>query len=233
MSLAGRAHRVLLGLARPGRPAAPRHLVDQLDLPRHRRAAVQAAATGRATSGGWPSCPWASPGTTCTTPTRPAPGTASSPASSTPAPASSGSFEKARLGAATCAGPGERLDQARGGVTTRSRPAAAPYPGRRAEPRRAPPWHDGIGDRSPGQGRTDHQLTVPDDGQAAPRAAHRGRPEAVCRQGFRGHHRRGDRRQGRASPSRSSTSTSAARRACTPSSSTARSRPCSTGSPAP
>ena len=74
--VAGRADRVLLGLAGPGRPAAPRHLVDQLDLPRDRRAPVQAAATSPATSGGWRSCRSASPGTTCTTPTRPAPGTA-------------------------------------------------------------------------------------------------------------------------------------------------------------
>ena len=40
--LAGRAHRVLLGLAGPRRPAAPRHLVDQLDLPHVRRAAFKA-----------------------------------------------------------------------------------------------------------------------------------------------------------------------------------------------
>ena len=32
---------VLLGHAGPGRAAAPRHLVDQLDLPRHRRAPVR------------------------------------------------------------------------------------------------------------------------------------------------------------------------------------------------
>ena len=38
--LAGRADRVLLGQPGPGQPAAPRHLVDQLDLPHGRRAAV-------------------------------------------------------------------------------------------------------------------------------------------------------------------------------------------------
>ena len=77
--LAGRAHRVLLGLSlvRVG-AAAPRDLVDQLDLPRDRQAPVQDAATGPATCGGWRSCPAASPGTTCTTPTRPARGTACS-----------------------------------------------------------------------------------------------------------------------------------------------------------
>ena len=70
----------------PGRPAAPRHLVDQLDLPRRSASGRSRAATSPATSGGWRSCRWASPGTTCTTPTRPAPGTACSAARSTPAP---------------------------------------------------------------------------------------------------------------------------------------------------
>ena len=37
----GRADRVLLGQPGPDRAAAPRHLVDQLDLPHDRRAAVQ------------------------------------------------------------------------------------------------------------------------------------------------------------------------------------------------
>ena len=41
------------------------------------------SATSRGTSPGWPSRPSASPGTTCTTPTRPAPGTARSRARST------------------------------------------------------------------------------------------------------------------------------------------------------
>src|SRR6266540_2727431 len=40
--VAGRAARVLLGPAGPGVAAAPHHLVDQLDLPRVRRAAVRA-----------------------------------------------------------------------------------------------------------------------------------------------------------------------------------------------
>ena len=48
------------------------------------------ATTSRPTSGGWRSCRWVSPGTTCTTPTRPAHATASTRARSTPAPASSG-----------------------------------------------------------------------------------------------------------------------------------------------
>src|SRR6478609_8636451 len=38
--LAGRADRVLLGRSGPRRPAAPRHVVHQLDLPRVRRAPV-------------------------------------------------------------------------------------------------------------------------------------------------------------------------------------------------
>ena len=69
-----------------GRAAAPRHLVDQLDLPHGRRRAVRARATARATSGRWRSCPSASRGTTCTTPTPPAPGTACSAARSTSRP---------------------------------------------------------------------------------------------------------------------------------------------------
>ena len=64
------AVRVLLGQPGPRRPAAPRDLVDQLDLPRDRRAAVRRPRTSRRTSGRWRSCPSASPGTTPTTPTR-------------------------------------------------------------------------------------------------------------------------------------------------------------------
>ena len=43
--VAGRADRVLLGHAGPRRAAAPRDLVDQLDLPRDRREAVRGPAT--------------------------------------------------------------------------------------------------------------------------------------------------------------------------------------------
>ena len=82
----GRAHRVLLGHPGPGRAAPPRHLVGQLDLPRLRRRGLRGRATSRATCGGSPSRRSASPGTTCTTPTRPAPGTARSRARSTRAP---------------------------------------------------------------------------------------------------------------------------------------------------
>ena len=57
-------------------PAAPRHLVDQLDLPRLRRAPLRHPGPRRATSGRWRSCRSARAGTTCTTPTRPAPATA-------------------------------------------------------------------------------------------------------------------------------------------------------------
>ena len=62
----------------------------------------------------------------------------------------------------------------------------------------------------------------PDDRGRAPRAADRHRARPVRRARLRGHLGRGDRRPRRRSPSRSSTSTSAARRACTPSWSTAR-----------
>src|SRR5690606_19549700 len=41
--LAGRIDGLLLGLTGAGRAAAPRHLVHQLDLPRHRRAALRLA----------------------------------------------------------------------------------------------------------------------------------------------------------------------------------------------
>ncbi len=57
----------------------------------------------RPTSGGWRSRPWASPGTTCTTPTPPAPGTACSAARSTPRPGSSGCW-RSSAGCTTCAG---------------------------------------------------------------------------------------------------------------------------------
>ena len=92
--LVGRAHRALLGRPRTGGAAAPRHLVDQLDLPHDRRPALrgprpvaQRLAAGRPVAS-------ASPGTTCTTPTRPAPATACSAARSTSPPGSSGLFEK-------------------------------------------------------------------------------------------------------------------------------------------
>ena len=49
--LAGRADRVLLGQPGAGRAAAPRHLVDQLDLPHDRRAAVRSPRQVGATSG--------------------------------------------------------------------------------------------------------------------------------------------------------------------------------------
>ena len=57
----------------------------------------------RGTSTGWRSCPSASPGTTCTTPTRPARGTARSRARSTLPPGSSGSAS-GWAGPTTCAG---------------------------------------------------------------------------------------------------------------------------------
>ena len=49
--LARRADRLLLGQPGPRRAAAPRHLVDQLDLPRVRQRGRSRSATGRATSG--------------------------------------------------------------------------------------------------------------------------------------------------------------------------------------
>ena len=74
--LAGRADRVLLGLAGPRLAAAPRDLVDQLDLPRDRRPAVRLPRQVRQRVVAGDPVGAASPGTTCTTPTRPAPGTA-------------------------------------------------------------------------------------------------------------------------------------------------------------
>ncbi|GAA3499209.1 hypothetical protein GCM10019016_063130 [Streptomyces prasinosporus] len=82
----GRVHRLLLGVARPGGAAAPRDVVDQLDLPRGRASARSGRGTVRATCGGWRCCPAVSPGTTCTTPTRPRRGTGWSGGSSTRAP---------------------------------------------------------------------------------------------------------------------------------------------------
>ena len=61
-------------------------------------------ATNRPTSGGWRSPRWASPGTTCTTPTRPAPGTASGAVRSTCRPASSGRL-RSSAGRTRSAGP--------------------------------------------------------------------------------------------------------------------------------
>ena len=230
MVLAGRADRVLLGLAGPDRPAAPRHLVDQLDLPRHRRAPVpqprpvrQRLVAGHPVDGRVLAQP---------APRRPdlRPARRRPAASSTPAPASSGR-SRSSAGRATCAGrvaerstPGASRRDVAAPPAARRPAGGAEGTAARATGARSAQWH---GDRSPGQGRNDHR-TVPDDRQAAPRAAHRRRPEAVRRQGFRG--RRPSRRSPPrpASPSRSSTSTSAARKASTPSSSTARSRPCST-----
>ncbi len=84
----GRAHGVLLGRARARRAAAPRHLVDQLGLPRVGEHTRSTRATTRATSGGSAVLSAsASPGTTCTTPTRPARATACCAARSTRAPA--------------------------------------------------------------------------------------------------------------------------------------------------
>ena len=71
--LAGRADGVLLGLAGAGGAAAPRHVVDQLHLPRGRASGPSSPATGPGTCGGWRSSPAASRGTTCTTRTRPRP----------------------------------------------------------------------------------------------------------------------------------------------------------------
>ena len=81
------------------------------------------------------------------------------------------------------------------------------------------------------QRRPPRTAARPDDRQGAARAAARHRPVAVRRAGLRRHLGRGDRRAAPASPSRSSTSTSAARRASTPSSSTARCSALLDGSP--
>ena len=119
--LAGRGDRVLLGLAGAGLAAAPRDLVDQLDLPHASASGRSSPATSPPTSGGWPSRRWASRGTTCTTPTRPARGTACCVASSTPRPGSSGRW-RSRLGPRRAlAGQGADRRQARG--TSPGRPA--------------------------------------------------------------------------------------------------------------
>ena len=60
----------------PGRAAAPRHLGDQLHLPHLRQRRNSRHATSRRTCPGWRSRRSVSPGTTCTTRTRPARGTA-------------------------------------------------------------------------------------------------------------------------------------------------------------
>ena len=75
--LAGRRHRLLLGRAGPGRRCCT------TSPGRSTRSATRSASgrsspgTAPPTSGGWRSRRWASRGTTCTTPTRPARGTAS------------------------------------------------------------------------------------------------------------------------------------------------------------
>ena len=70
-------------------PAAPRHVVDQLDLPLLRHAPVPAATTP-ATTPGCPCCPSASRGTTPTTPSRPRRATVCAGGSSTPPGSRSG-----------------------------------------------------------------------------------------------------------------------------------------------
>ena len=85
----GRADRVLLGRAGADRRAAPRDLVGQLDLPHDRRPAVRPTGPLHELLAAGDRCRWASPGTTCTTPTPPAPGTVSAAARSTSRPGSS------------------------------------------------------------------------------------------------------------------------------------------------
>ncbi len=80
-------------------------------------------ATSPPTCGGWRSRRWASPGTTCTTPTRPAPGTACSAASSTPAPGSSGPW-RSSAGSTTSAGRSAERHRRQAG----RQPGAAPTP---------------------------------------------------------------------------------------------------------
>ena len=73
------------GLVRIG-AAAPRDLVDQLGLPRRRQPAVRLPRPGDQLLAAGDPQRRASRGTTCTTPTRPAPGTACCAARSTSAP---------------------------------------------------------------------------------------------------------------------------------------------------
>ncbi len=109
----GAAHRVLLGQRRAHGRAAPLHLVDQLDLPHLRRAAVpDARQEHQRVAAGAPSA-WASAGTTCTTPTRPRPGTGSTAGRSTPAPSSSAAW-RSWAWRPTCAGPPRAAGRAPG-----------------------------------------------------------------------------------------------------------------------
>ena len=222
--LAGRAHGVLLGLAGPRRAAAPRHVVDQLDLPRGGRAAVQVprpvrqrvvaggAVAGRVLAQPAPRRPDLRPGTACCA------------ARSTPAPGSSGWFEQLgwahdvrwptpeRIAARGRASDGDGAEPA---SWRRDRPSRPDQQVRRpavTSARRAGPGAAGV--RMTGKERREQLL---DD-----------RPHALRRARLRRHLGRGDRRPRPASPSRWCTSTSAARRACTRSSSTARCAPCST-----
>ena len=100
----GRVVGVLLGRRRPGRAAAPRDVVGQLGLPRRRHRPVL-PGRDRATNF-WPLAILSvgESGTTCTTPTRPAPGTACSAARSTPPRASSG-CSSGCAGPTTCKSP--------------------------------------------------------------------------------------------------------------------------------
>ena len=157
----------LVRIARP----APRHLVDQLDLPRLRRAARSSPATSRATSGRSRSSPWARAGTTCTTPTRPPRGTASTAGSSTRSAELIRGFEK--LGWAT----------------------DVRWPKPRA-PRRAPRRDRVLTAPAADTGRVtvEPRATRAHDRRAAARAAARRRPRAVRRARLRRHLRRGGRR---------------------------------------
>ena len=215
----GAAHRVLLGRARAGRAAAPRHLVDQLDLPHARRPAVheprpsrQLLVAGDPVDGRVLAQP---------APRRP---------DLRPArrPARPDRHQRPRDLAVREARAGRPTSGGRA-PTRLARP-----PGRRAGLRcdsatDAQVTTDGVSEPRSGTRRARRSRAAgADDRRGAARATARRRPRAVRREGLRGHRVEEIAARAEVSASRSSTSTSAARRGCTRSSSTGRSSCCST-----
>ena len=184
MVLAGRADRVLLGLPGPGRPAAPRHLVDQLDLPHHRRPAVRVARqVGERLVAGDP--------VHGRVLAQPAPRR----------PDLRAARRAARTGRHLGAGDLGCFEKT-GWVTTsagRSRSGSTPSVATpRPDPGRAPDARCGAGalDLTCDDHVTESQAArhpCPDDRGGTPRAADHDRPRAVRREGLRGHLDRGDR----------------------------------------
>ena len=208
MSWQGARDRVLLGLARPGRPAAPRHLVDQLDLPRRRRASVQVARQVRQRL------------------------VARDPVVrrvlAQPAPQRPDLRPPRRA-----ARPGRHLGPHHLGVEKLGWVSAVRWPVKeRLDAKRVQPSEltrssrrEDRDQRERHQGPSARQRAA-DDQRRAARAAHRDRPRRCSPSAASRAPRSRRSPPAPRSPSRSSTSTSAARRASTPSSSTARSASC-------